>query len=167
MGDSIISKIRTAAREHPLVLCAAWIALAAILLTAPLVAMFILQLLTRSFPAKQTYLLFISAVLIPLLITMPIGALIGSRILSLPPGMTPRAALYGILTGFTALIIWILLLELISNLPGFPPSASSGGDLPGAAIVLAYLVTLPVIVLAVIGMGALAGSLLYVTFVES
>lgn len=166
MGDSIISKIRTAAREHPLVICAAWIALAAILLTAPLVAMFILQLLTRSFPAKQTYLLFISAVLIPLLITMPIGALIGSRILTLPPGMTSRATLYGSLTSLTVFIIWTLILEPIPTLPGIAPSGNSNGDLPGAAIVVAYLVVLPVIVLTVIGMGALAGSSLYLTFAE-
>ena len=167
MGDSIISKIHTAAGEHPLVLSASWFALATILLTAPLVAMSLLLLLTRSFPAEQIYLLFISAVLLPLLITLPIGALIGSRILTLPPGMTPSAALYGLLTSLAVFIIWILLLELTPTLPGIAPSGNSGGDLPGAAIVLANLVVLPGIVLAVIGMGALAGSLLYVSFVES
>ena len=167
MGDSIISKIRTAAGEHPLVLSAAWFALASLLTTAPLVAMSLLLFLTRSFPPEQIYLLFISAVLFPLLITLPVGILIGSRILSLPPGMTPRAALYGLLTSLTVFIIWILLLELIPTLPGIAPSGNSGGDLLGAAIVLANLVVFPVIVLTVIGMGALAGSLFYLTFAES
>jgi len=167
MGDSIISKIRTTAREHPLIFSGVWFASAALLLTASLITISLLLLITRSFPFKQIILLFISAVLLPLLITFPIGALIGSRILSLPPSMTPRAALYGLLTSLTVFIIWILLLELIPTLPGIAPSGNSGDDLPGAAIVVAYLVVLPVIVLAVTGMGALAGSSLYLTFAES
>lgn len=81
--------------------------------------------------------------------------------------MTPRAALYGLLTSLTVFIIWILLLELIPTLPGIAPSGNSGSDLPGAAIVVAYLVILPGIVLAVTGMGALAGSSLYLIFAES
>ena len=167
MGDSIISKIRTAAGEHPLVLSAAWFALAVLLTTAPLVAMSLLLLLTRTFPVEQIILLFFSAFLLPLIITLPVSALIGSRILSLPPSMTPRAALYGLLTSLTVFIIWILLLELFQNLPGSVPTETAGSDLPGAAIVVAYLVVLPGIVLAVTGMGALAGSSLYLFFVES
>ena len=167
MGNSIRSNIRTIAREHPLVLSAVWFTMAALLLTAPLLAMSFLMFVTQSFPAAPMIIFIFLGILLPLTITLPIGRLFGSRILSLPTGMTTHAALYGLFTGLTAFIIWILILELLPNSQGFVQSGNSGGDVPGAAIVLAYLVFLPAIVIGVILIGTVAGILLYITFVES
>lgn len=167
-GGKIIGKfifLRHIAKVHPNLFSAVWFAFAALILTSPLVTIaFLLPIITPTHPASASVLFLLQGVLLPVIIASPSGAIIGGRILSLPSGNTLRAALYGLLTGLATFIIWGALLEVIPSLSGFTPSGNSGGDLPGAAIVLAYLVVLPGVVFSVMIMGALAGILMHKSF---
>jgi len=148
MGNFLILEIHSTAKIHPKIFSAVWFAIAALLLTSPLIAIaFLLPLITPGQPASSVILFLLQGVFLPSIVALPIGAIVGSRILSLPSGYTFRAAVYGLVTGLATFIIWIVFLEVIPDLPGFFSSGNYVGDVPGAAVVLAYLVVLPAIVI--------------------
>jgi hypothetical protein len=161
MKNSTSSQLLLASRDHPRLFSAIWFTLATLLLSSPLIAVTFLLLITQFFPLASIIPFLLSSVLLPLISTFPVGALIGHRIIALPTGKTIHAAVYGLLTGFASFILWIVILEVIPEITGLNLSGNSGGDLPGAAVVVAYLVVLPGIIFSVMITGALAGVLLY------
>jgi hypothetical protein len=149
MENSTSSQLLLASRDHPRLFSAIWFTLAALLLSSPLIAVTFL-LLIKSFPLASIIPFLLSSVFLPLISTFPVGALFGHRIIVLPTGETIHAAVYGLLTVFASFILWIVILEVIPEITGLNLSGNSGGDLPGAAVVVAVMIT-----------GALAGVMLY------
>jgi len=142
----------------------AWFGAFALLLVAPVAAMILLISALEAFQGEPLgaylWMLFASVVL-PLAPAFGMGALVGPQILRLPRRNRVRAAGWGAAAALGALVIWFLLLEGLSRLPlGGTQTASSGGDLPGAALVVGYLVFVPLIVVLPLLVGAVAGMLL-------
>jgi hypothetical protein len=106
--------------------------------------------------------LTVAAAALPLLSAFGMGALIGPRILRLPPDSRSRAAAWGAVTALGALLLWVLLLEAMPCLSLGGQTTGGGGDVPGAAVVVGYLVVLPLIVGLSLLWGGIAGVLLHI-----
>ncbi len=89
------------------------------------------------------------------------GMIFGPRILALPRPDVVRAGLYGLLAGVLTFVVWALILEVLPDRPAVASLTDSGGDIPGAATVVAYLVCLPVLVILAALVGACAGIMLH------
>ncbi|MGB3702309.1 MAG: hypothetical protein WA997_13660 [Anaerolineales bacterium] len=111
--------------------------MAALPLILPVIGMMFLILVVNSLPIWTGITFLLSVTLLPLTITALAGLFIGPRILSLPPGKTSKAALYGLITAFAAFILWTLMLETASKLLGHNPIAPASGDIPAAAVIVA------------------------------
>ena len=72
---------------------------------------------------------------LPLLPAFTMGALVGPRILRLPPGKRGSAAGWGAAIALGALLLWTFLLEVVPRLFVDKMSTTGGGgDVPGAAV---------------------------------
>ena len=141
-----------------------WFGASTLLLVSPSGAMTLmisaLEALVGEPIGAYLWIFFASAVL-PLAPAFGMGALVGPRILGLPHGSRARAAGWGAVAALGALVIWFLLLEGLSWLVyGTAQTAGSGGDVPGAALVVGYLVFVPLIVTLPLLVGGTAGVLL-------
>ena len=159
-----LSRLGSLAQDHPLLLSGAWFGLAALLLVLPVGAMLLLfmglEVLGGRPVGAYVAMIFIS-VSLPPVPAFGIGALVGPRILRLPTGSHVRAAGWGAAAALGALLLWALLLEGIPRVLTFEVQTSVGGDVPGAAAVVGYVVVLPLIVVASLLEGAMAGVLLH------
>lgn len=154
------------ASEHESWFAGAWFGACALLLVSPIAAMTLLMSVVEALAGEPLggylWLVFASTVL-PLGPAFGMGALVGPRILRLPPGSYARAAGWGAAAALGALAIWFLLLQGLSRLPfGSAQAVGGGGDVPGAALVVGYLVFLPMMVALPLLVGAVAGVLLRV-----
>jgi hypothetical protein len=162
----MLERIAAFASRHPSFFSGAWFAVFALLLTSPLGAMTLLLLGLEALggrPVGAYVAMMFASVWLPLLPTFGAGALAGPQILRLPPGQRGRAAGCGAAVALGALLFWVLLLEAIPPLSFWGmPTTGGGGDVPGAAEVVGYLVVLPLMVLLALLVGAAAGLLLQV-----
>jgi hypothetical protein len=108
------------------------------------------------------YLLWIG--FLPLITIVFIAGIIGPRILALPASKTHLAGIYGSLLAIAAFAIWAILLETFPGSDILNNAARKSSDIPGAAIVVAYLVVLPSMVFVIVAIGAIAGILLHILF---
>jgi hypothetical protein len=156
--------LKRLAQRHPALFSGAWFAAAALLLASPLGAMTLLLLgveLWAGRPVGGYARMMWSSIAMPLIPAFGMGALVGPRILRLPPGRYAPAAGWGAAAGLGSLLLWVGLLEVVSwLLAGRVPAAGDGGDVPGAAVVVGYVVVLPLIVMGCALVGAAAGVLL-------
>ena len=104
--------------------------------------------------------LMLASVGLPVIPAFGMGALIGPWILQSQSKKRISAALWGAVVAFGSLLLWSLLLEGFSRLFGEKTQATGGGDVPGAAVVVGYLVVLPLVVLFSLLVGALTGVLI-------
>lgn len=163
--------MRSLAQRHPALFSGAWFTGSALLLFSPLGAMVLLYValeLLAGRPMTVSMGLFLASAALPLISTFGTGALVGPPILRLRPDRRIRAAAWGALAALGALLLWMLLLEL---LPGLSVSgtqaAAGGGDVPGAAVAVGYLVLLPLIVGVSLLAGGTAGLLLHLLAVPA
>ena len=161
MSHSLINNIQTATKEHPLIFSGLWFSLVTFLPIIPILLILFILGFSLSLPIWKVIQLRISIVIIPVIIAALAGMLPGYKILSLPSKGTPRAALYGLATGLAVFILWVIALEITHNQPSFFANNYPPGDIPGAAVVVAYLVVLPGLVIGVMAYGAVAGILLH------
>ena len=163
VGMGLLERAQEFASEHASWFSGAWFGASALLLVSPSGAMTLmisaLEALVGEPVGAYLWIFFASAVL-PLAPAFGMGALAGPRILRLPHGSRARAAGWGAAAALGALVIWFLLLEGLSRcLPGSAQTAG-GGDVPGAAMVVGYLIFIPLIVTLPLLAGAAAGVLL-------
>jgi hypothetical protein len=161
----MLARARAFASTHPALFSGAWFAALALLMACPLGAMTLLLLaleVAEARPAGAYILLILASAVLPPVLAFATGALGGPRILRLPPGKPFQAAGWGAAAALGALALWALLLELLPRLPaGGEGAATGGGDVPGAAVAVGYLVVLPLIVVVCLVLGAVAGVLLH------
>jgi len=162
MGYSLINKVQAATRDHPVISAGLWFSLCALLPMVPILLILIILGIILSQPVVEVIQLLLTLVIIPIIIAALAGILPGYKILSLPSKGTPRAALFGLATGLVVFLLWVMILELAPNLPILNSNKYPPGDIPGAAVVVAYLVVLPGLVIFVMAYGAIAGILLHV-----
>lgn len=160
----MLARITAFSVLHPSIFSGAWFVLSALIMVSPFAAMMILILGLGAIEGRSVsaliWLMF-AIMGLPLLPAFGIGALIGPHILRLEAKKRGQAALLGAAAAFGALLLWVLLLEGISILFGEKmQTAGSGGDVPGAALVVGYLVMLPLVMLTSLLIGAAAGVLL-------
>lgn len=159
-----LARVHSCARHHPKLFSGAWFAGAALLLAAPLGAMILsflaLEMLGERPVGAYVGMLLVSTAL-PLVSAFAMGALIGPRILRLPSNRRGRAAGWGAVTALGALLLWVLLLEAMPRLSVGGQATGGGGDVPGAAVVVGYVVVLPLILGSSLFAGAAAGVLLH------
>ena len=152
------------AHEHATWFSGAWFASASLLLVSPLGAITLLALALQALggePVGAYLWMIFASVGIPLIPAFGLGALVGPRILRLPSGTRVRAAAWGSGAALGALLIWFLLLEGIPRLfAGGAQTGGGGGDVPGAALVVGYMIFIPLIVALPLLVGAVAGVLL-------
>ena len=160
----VLKEAQKLAREHVSWFSGAWFASAALLLVSPLGAMTILALaldVLGGEPIGAYLWMIFASVGLPLIPAFGMGALVGPRILRLPSGTRVRAAAWGGGAALGALLIWFLLLEGLSRgLAGSAQTAGGSGDVPGAALVVGYMIFVPLIVTLPLLVGAAAGVLL-------
>ena len=161
MAHSMIKKLQNVTREHPLISAGFWFSFFAWLPCIPILFIFICLGLILSRPVGEIIQILITAILTPAVIAALLGLLPGYKILCLPSHRTPRAGLYGLGTGLAVFLVWIMTLELLPNLPTLNANQNPSADLPGAAVIVAYLVLLPGLVIFVMAYGAVAGILLH------
>ena len=164
------TKLIAYSQRHPRLFSGAWFAICALLLVLPLGGMILLfvglEILTGR--SADSYMgLMLASVGLPLIPAFGMGALIGPRILRLQSNKRISAAFWGAVVAFISLLLWSLLLEGFSCLFGEKTQTTGGGDVPGAAVVVGYLVVLPLVVLISLLVGALAGVLLHEFAVRS
>jgi hypothetical protein len=160
----MLASVRSFAQRHPSWFSGGWFAVSALLLVSPLGTMILVFLGLEALAGRQAggyvWMIFASVGL-PLLPSFAMGALFGPRILRLPPGKRFLAAGWGAAAALGALVLWFLLLEGIPRLVvGRVQATGGGGDVPGAALVVGYLVFVPLIVALPLLAGATAGVLL-------
>lgn len=160
----MLEKTIAFAKRHPSLFSGAWFAVAALLLTFPFGAMVFVLLTIEALGGRPTSgyaVLMCVSVGLPLIPAFGMGAITGPKILRLPPKKHVHAAGWGVATALGALLIWVLLLEGLPRLfSGSLQATGGGGDVPGAAVAVGYLVVLPFIVALSLLMGAAAGILL-------
>lgn len=105
--------------------------------------------------------LIFSVGLLPLFSTTLPAALIGPRIILLPPVATLKAGTYGLIISCSSFLIWYMLLEIFPRVTTPQNLGNSPGDVPGAAIAVGYLVGLPILVCTIMGAGFLTGIFLH------
>ncbi len=162
----MLDRIRAFAHRHPSLFSGAWFAASVLLLASPVGAMILLLLgleVLAGRPAGAYLAMAFASVGLPPIPAFAMGALVGPRILRLPPSKHVHAAGWGAAAALGALVLWALLLEGLPRLFVGGAPASGGGDVPGAAAVVGYLVVLPLIVVLSLLVGAAAGVLLQVT----
>jgi hypothetical protein len=114
-------------------------------------------------PVGAHLVMMIASVGLPPVLAFGMGALVGPRILAMRPGNHARAAAWGAAAAFGGLLLWVLLLEGIPRLlPGPVQATGGGGDVPGAAEVVGYVVLLPLVLVLTLLMGAAAGLILHI-----
>ncbi len=152
------------AQKLPCIFSGIWFGGSAAILVAPIAAMALLMMAVETTTGRPncSYLAFLCAtVLLPPLLAFLVGSVTGPILLKLSHGW---AAVLGSLTGFTTFILWVIILELVPRILFLLTSGNSrsgaGGDVPGAAEVVAYLVILPGMVVLSLLFGATAGVLL-------
>ena len=161
-----LAEVRPWAQNHPALFSGAWFAAAALLLAWPWAAMILLFLgleMLAGRPVGVYAVMTIASIGLPPILAFGTGALAGPRILRLPSPSRKRghAAAWGAGAALGALLLGLLLLEGIPRLfGGRMQTAGSGGDVPGAALVVGYVVVLPLVVLLPLLVGAIAGVLL-------
>ena len=155
------------AQKHPRILSGIWFGSSAAILVAPIAAMALLMMVVETTTGRpnSSYLAFLcAAVLLPPLLAFLVGSVTGPILLKLSHGW---AALVGSFTGFCTFILWVIILELVPRIHFMLASGSctirAGGDVPGAAEVVAYFVILPSMVVLSLLFGAMAGVLLRCT----
>ena len=159
-----LSGVSRFAQEHPVLFSGVWFALSALLLVLPLAAMILLMLALEALGGRPVgaYLsMFFASVVLPLVPSFGMGALAGPRIVRLPANSRGRAAGWGAAAALGALVLWALLLEGIPRLLGSGMQSTGGGDVPGAAVVVGYMVVLPLIVGVFLLVGTASGVLLH------
>jgi hypothetical protein len=163
LARSSRSSLRRCVTNHPRLFAAAWFVLAVSVLIIPfcLLSISIVLLYSPSFPILPLSLLLTG--LLPLILAGLFAVLIGDRIIYLTPEKTPQAGFYGMLIGLGAFISWLVILEILPNSGGFNVGTVPPGDIPGAAIAVAYLVVLPGTVIVVLAMTFLIGITLHIT----
>ena len=161
----VSARINSFAQSHPMLFSGAWFAVSALLLASPLGAMILLMLgleVLGDRPVGAYIWMMFASVGLPLIPAFGMGALAGPQILRLPYGKRGHAAGWGAAAGLGALLLWLLLLEGLPRLSvGRIQTTGGGGDVPGAAVVVGYLVVLPLIVVLSLLLGATAGVLLH------
>lgn len=162
MAHSLINTVQDVTRDHPRISSGLWFSLCAFLPMVPILLILIILGFILSQPVLEVIQLQLTLVIIPIIIAGLAGVLPGYKILSLPSNGTPRAALIGLTTGLVVFLLWIIILELAPNLPTLISNKYPPGDIPGAAVVVAYLIVLPGLVIFVMAYGAIAGILLHV-----
>ena len=159
-----LAGVYSCASDHPNLFSGAWFAGAALLLASPLGAMVLffmaLEVLGDRPVGAYVGMLLVSTAL-PLVSAFATGALFGPRILRLPSNRRSRAAGWGAVTALGALLLWVLLLEAMPRLSVGGQATGGGGDVPGAAAVVGYVVVLPMILGSSLLAGAAAGVLLH------
>jgi hypothetical protein len=162
---TMLAKMRSFAQSHPALFSGVWFAAAALLLALPLAAMILLFLgleMLAGHPVGVYAAVMIASIGLPLIPSFGTGALAGPQILRLPARKRGHAAVWGAVAALGALLLGLLLLEGIPRLFGERmQAAGSGGDVPGAAVVVGYVVVLPLIVILPLLVGAIAGVLLH------
>lgn len=162
MGNSINTFFRCTTKTHPRLLSGIWFSLAALPLVVMITLLSLLFLTSQSLSINRGFLLISGITLLPLISTALVGMWVGPHILLLGPGKTPQAALFGLLIGLVAFLLWSLILEISPYFVKFFPTSTASGDTPGAAIVVAYLVVLPGLLMVVMAFGAVAGIILHI-----
>ena len=160
---AVLKEAQKLAREHASWFSGAWFAFSAVLLVSPLGAMTLLLLALEAMggePVGAYMWMIFASVGLPPVPAFAMGALVGPRILRLPSGTRIRAAAWGGGAALGALLLWFLLLEGIPRLFAGGTRTTGGGDVPGAALVVGYLVFIPLIVVLPLFAGAVAGVLL-------
>ena len=159
-----LSRLGSLAQDHPLLFSGAWFGLVALLLVLPLGAMLLLfmglEVLGGRPVGAYAAMIFISVGLPPVP-ALGMSALVGPRILRLPSDSHGRAAGWGAAAALGALLLWALLLEGIPRVLRLEMQTIGGGDVPGAAAVVGYVVVLPLMVGLSLLVGAAAGALLH------
>jgi hypothetical protein len=90
------------------------------------------------------------------------GATIGRKISRLGQDQVAYATVFGALTVFAATILWLFLVNGIPHLMGNGLfNGCLGGDVPGAAAVLAVWIDYPIFVLGGSAVGAILGAMMY------
>jgi hypothetical protein len=152
------------ASKHASWFSGAWFSACALLLVSPLAAMTLMAMVLEAVgggPLGGYLWMLLASALLPLAPAFVMGALAGPRILRLPDRSRARAAGWGAAAALGALVIWFLLLEGLSRLVSGGVQTSSGSsDVPGAAVVVGYVVFIPLIVTLPVLAGAVAGVLL-------
>jgi hypothetical protein len=167
MAHSLMKNLRNFTQEHPLISSGLWFSTCAMLPIIPIMVVFIYLGFTFSWSDREVLKLLIAGIISPIIITALVGMLPGYKILCLPSHGTPRAAIYGLVTGLAVFLLWVMMLELLPNLPTLNANQNPTADLPGAAVIVAYLVVLPGLVIFVMAYGAVAGMLLHILSVYS
>jgi hypothetical protein len=152
------------AQKHPRIFSGIWFGGSAAILVAPIAAMALLMMAVETATGRPncSYLALLCAtVLLPPLLAFLMGGVTGPILLKLSHGW---AAVLGSFTGVSTFILWAIILELVPRILFLLTSGNSrseaGGDVPGAAEVVAYLVILPGMVVLSLLFGATAGVLL-------
>ena len=165
-GGTMLARLGALARRRPSLFCGAWFASFATAPALPLGTVgagFVAIQALGGGAVRVPVGLTCASMGLPLVLALGLGALVGPRILRLPGARRARAAGWGaVVTGGT-LLLWALSMEGLSRLSvgRAPGNVGGGGDVPGAAVVVGYLVVLPAIVLTVLLAGAVVGLLLH------
>ena len=161
------SWLNTLAYRYPRLLSGMWFGGSAAILVTPVAAMALLLIVMETTHGRQndSHLPFLCAVvLLPILLALIVGSISGSIIFKITYGW---AAIVGGLTGFSTFLLWVVFLEFLPRIfwmvAGGGSESGVGGDVPGAAEVVAYFVILPTIVVLSILFGAAAGVLMRCT----
>ena len=130
----------TLAERFPRFFSAAWFLLAASVLIIPAIIVLIPTslYLSNSIKPSTGYLLWIG--ILPLITIVFTAGIIGPRILALPASKTHLAGIYGTLLAIAAFAIWAIPLEVFPGSDRLNNAAGNSSDIPGAAVVVAYLV---------------------------
>jgi hypothetical protein len=123
--------------------------------------MVLLAMASNAGPPGLAITLVIVGSLMPTIIAALMGMIFGPHILALPRPDVVWAGIYGLLAGVLTFVVWALILEVLPDHPVVASLTESGGDIPGAATVVAYLVCLPVLVILAAMVGACAGIMLH------
>ena len=155
------SSFKITAQKYPRGFVVAWFLCWVFMLTFPMTFLWLplTYLISGSLLPGST--LIFSVGLLPLLSTALPAAMIGPRIFLLPPVATLKAGAYGLIISCSSFLIWYMLLEIFPRVTTPQNLGNSPGDVPGAAIVVGYLVVLPILVCMIMGAGFLAGVFLH------
>jgi len=150
-------------QKYPRGFVAAWFLCWVCILTFPLtlLALPLTFLISGSLLPGLTLIFVVG--LLPLLSTILPAALVGPRVLRLPPVATLEAGAYGLIISCSSFLIWYILIEIFSRFTNPQYMVNSPGDVPGAAIAVGYLVVMPILVVTIMGAGFLAGILLHLS----